>query len=410
MTGPRSGTRAQERTLRRLILLGFAARLVLLVLTRGTNDTGTWSWFAESVAEDGLARTYLTQIGFNHPPLMGLMVAFVLHVSDATGLPFWLVLKVPGLVAEAATAWLLYRIWSERSSGVAGLQAAAAYALALSPIMISGYHGNTDAIYFSFALAAAYLMESRRAPFWAGLAVAGALNVKLIPLVVVLPLGSRCTRLRDMGRYAAGLLVGGIPFVWAFASFGSDVRRAFVERLLLYRSNVEFWGVELFVRWGQALLDPVVPGLGHLVREAGDLYLGHGGEVVIVAATALAVVHGVVARRAGRAVLDAYELVALGFGLFLVLAPGFGVQYVGCVIAPLIAVSIRRGVIVATTTGVFITAVYAHFVVAWLPVYSLHSEIPARFSPLALLAWGSVVWAMKDVWRPLLQGRDPSPE
>ncbi|MDX1647221.1 MAG: glycosyltransferase 87 family protein, partial [Longimicrobiales bacterium] len=230
---PDSSSAEPDRLLSRLILVGFTLRLILLFLTLGSNDVGTWYRFAQAVAEDGLERTYLEQVGFNHPPLMGLLSALLLHASTATGLLFPVTLKIPSVVAEGVTALLLYRIWYERSGREAGLRAAAAYALALSPILIAGYHGNTDAIYFSLALAAAYLMESRRAPFWAGLAVAGALNVKLIPLVVVLPLWSRSRNLREAGLYLAGMIFGAVPFLWTLLAFGADARRMLLERLLL---------------------------------------------------------------------------------------------------------------------------------------------------------------------------------
>lgn len=387
-----------SRLLPRLVLFGFGLRLALLFVTLGTNDVATWLRFARYVAQYGLEHTYLVQPRFIHPPLMGLLSVLLLRVSDATGVPFSWLLKMPPVAAEAVTAWLLHRIWSERSGPVAGQRAAAAYALALSPIMISGYHGNTDSIYFCLTLAAAYLMESKRAPFWAGLAMAGALNVKLIPVVVVLPLWSRCTSVRDAGRYAAGGVLGAVPFLWAVATFGSDARRAFLERLLLYRSNLEYWGVELFVRWGRRLVDPLAPSLAELVRGAGNLYVAYGGELVMAVTALVAARHALLVRREGRAVLDAYELVFLGFAVFLLLGPGFGVQYVGCVVAPLIAVSIRRGVVVATATGIFITAIYVHFVVQWLPTYSVHMPLPASFTPLALLAWGSVLWAVTYHW------------
>lgn len=397
----RSSADEASRLLPGLIVLGFALRLALLFFTLGSNDVGTWHRFAESIAEDGLGRTYLDQLDFNHPPLMGLLSDLLLRISDVTGLRFPSVFRIPSVAAEAVTAWLLYRIWSERSGSADGWRAAAAYALALSPIMISGYHGNTDAIYFCLALASAYLMESKQAPFWAGLAMAGALNVKLIPVVALLPLWSRCTRLHDAGRYAAGVVVGALPFLWVVVTFGVDARRAFLENLLLYRSNLEYWGVELFVRWGHTLLEPVVPSLAGLVRSAGDVYAALGGELVMLATILLAARHVFLTRREGRAVLDAYELVFLAFALFLVLGPGFGVQYVGCVVAPLVAMNIRQGFDIAAATGIFITAIYASFVARWALPHSMHGPIPASFTPLALLAWGSVIWAAKDLWRPL---------
>lgn len=397
--------RDRSRLLPRLILVGFGLRALLAMTTLGTQDIGTWLWFAEAVSEGGLEQTYLDERAFNHPPLMGLLAVLALRVSSVVGVPFSIVFKMPSLVAEGVTAYLLHRIWSERGGRDAGLLAAAAYALALGPIVISGYHGNTDAIYFCLALAAAYLMESKRSPFWAGLAMAGALNVKLIPIVVVLPLWSRCLSLRGAGRYALGGILGATPFVWALASFGAEARVAFLERLLLYRSNIEYWGVELFVRWGEILLDPVAPVVAGWMRTGGDAYLSYGGEIVMAATALLAGRQLVVSRRNGRTALDAYELTFLGFAIFLLFGPGFGVQYVGCVVAPLMAVAVRRGFVVASITGVFITAVYVYFVVDWSPVRSVHTDMPPGFTPLALLAWGSVLWAAWISFRPLRPNR-----
>lgn len=95
------------RLLPRLILAGFALRVVLVGITLGTNDIGTWYWFAQSLAENGLESTYLEGRGFNHPPLMGLWSVLALWISEATPLRFPVVLKIPSVVAEAVTAWLL---------------------------------------------------------------------------------------------------------------------------------------------------------------------------------------------------------------------------------------------------------------------------------------------------------------
>lgn len=405
MTPPETTPR-QTRLLQYAIVAGFGLRLALMFFSLGTNDIGTWLGFAESVRDVGLAQTYLDLEHFNHPPLMGLMSVLVLRISEATALPFSAVFKVPSLLAEGVTAFLLYRIWKERSGPSAGLRAAAAYSMALCSIVISGYHGNTDAIYFCLALLAAYLMESKSSPFWAGVAMAGALNVKVIPVVAVLPLWSRCTQLREAVRYALGGLVGAIPVLVALAAFAPDARRAFLEHLLLYRSNLEFWGVELVVRCSRVLAELVSPALGEMVRGLGDLYIAYGGELVVIATALLALRHAV---RTQLPRLDAYQLILLGFAVFLLFGPGFGVQYVGCVVAPIIAGSIRRGVVVATVTGIYITAVYAWFVVDWSPIYSVHSDIPWGLSPLGLVAWGTVLWACQDLLSGVM-GRDRTTE
>lgn len=400
------------RLLLALVAVGYGLRLVLWLATLGTNDITLWYTFAVSVRDIGLeatyARVFVDQPGFNHPPLMGYLAAGALAVTEATGLSFARVFKVPALLAEVGTGLLLYRLWRDREGSDAGLLALAVYALSLSTIMISGYHGNTDAVYFVLAFAAAYLMEERQAPFLAGLALGAALNVKLIPVVIVLPVAARCMRPRQLARYASGTAVGILPFLWAWASFAPAARRAFVEGVFLYRSYREYWGVELAVRWSQALIDPVAPTVGYLVRIAGNLYGAYGGALVMVASAGLAYWHVSRTRREGRPPLDTYGLVALGFLIFLLFGPGFGAQYVGCVVAPLIATNVRRGAVVATVTGVFITALYAYFVVDWSPIYSVHGQMPAWFTPLSLLAWGVLFWAGRDLLRRATI-REPAP-
>src|ERR1019366_9339248 len=88
-------------------------------------------------------------------------------------------IKLPGLAGEALILWALWRF--------AGPQASAAYAWLPAAILVSGFHGNTDCLHAAFVLVAVIAFDRQRY-FLAGLLLAAALNVKLIPLL--LPLGS----------------------------------------------------------------------------------------------------------------------------------------------------------------------------------------------------------------------------
>jgi hypothetical protein len=396
-------SRNRIRPLLGLIGLGCGLRLALWLVSLGSYDVVAWRIFASSVSDVGLGETYVRFQGeespFNHPPTMALLASWIFRLSEATGIEFARLFKLPALAAELVTGLLLYRVWHRRRDVETGLAAAAAYALALSAILISGYHGNTDAVYFCLVFAAAYLMEERRSPLGAGLVMGAALNVKLIPLVCALPLASRLMRVRDIGRYALGGALGAAPFIAAYLSFGTDARRAFLGSVFAYRSFPDNWGVEMWVRLTRALADTVSEVPGYIVRILGGVYGAHGGELVLIASAAFAWWHFTRSRRDGEARFDAYELVALGFVLFLLLTPGFAVQYVGGVVAPLIATGIRRGVVVATVTGAFITALYAFFVVDWSPILSVHGPMPDAFTPLSMAAWLVLLWAGRGLVR-----------
>jgi hypothetical protein len=239
-----------------------------------------------------------------------------------------------------------------------------------------------------------YLLVTGR-PGAAGIALGAALNVKLIPVVLILPLASRCSRLRDLWRFLSGAALGAVPFVIALASFESGARLRFIDNIFRYQSNREYWGIELAVRAitrGGRHLSPTV---ADLAQRAGNWYVVRGSAVLLLATAALAAWHLWLRKERGRH-LDAYQLGALAFGLFLLIGSGFGVQYVICIAAPLLAWSIRDGAVVAWSTGLFILVVYVHFVYSWLPIASEHNLIPGAFSPLGLAAWLTVA---ASCWR-----------
>lgn len=381
--------------------LGYFLRVFLWGVSQGSNDIRTWYFFALALDAGGLEQTYILQPLFNHPPLMGLWSQVALYGYELTGVPFPQVFKLPSLLAELAIGVLLFRVWKQRGDTLKAHAAFAAYALSLSCIVISGYHGNTDAIYFYLAFLAAYLMEARRSPFLSGLALGASLNVKLIPVLLGLPLASRCRDLPELRNYVLGASIGAIPFLWAIGSFGEEGRASFIQNLFMYRSNLEYWGVESAVRWIVTWSHYWSPSVSDSARAFGNWYSVMGGKVLLLGSALLALWNLWASRHSPfgtkRTFFDAYQLATLAFALFLIFGSGFGVQYVGCVVAPLLACSLWSGVLVGTYTGLFITIVYVQFVTEWMPVFSDHQPIPAYMTPLSTLAWLSLVVAAVHV-------------
>jgi hypothetical protein len=189
--------------------------------------------------------------------------------------------------------------------------------------------------------------------------------------------------------------------LWALGTFEDLGRKYFIENLFLYRSNLEYWGIELFVRWTHSWAEYWLPDVADAARAFGNWYALSGGKLLVLGSAGLALWHRFASRKLGpgRTLLDSYQLSVLSFAMFLVFASGFGVQYVGCIVAPLVACHVLRSVLVSTTVGVFITLVYFRFVTEWWPIYSDHQPMPSSFSPLANLAWFSVAyvaWATLD--------------
>jgi hypothetical protein len=91
------------------------------------------------------------------------------------------------------------------------------------------------------------------------------------------------------------------------------------------------------------------------------------------------------------------EQAALGAALFLVLAPGFAVQYVVLALPLLCFVDFPEGVRWGWISGVFIGAVYWMYRVSWMPLQSWHVgfvQFPATV--LGMMAWAVLahfIWA-----------------
>lgn len=374
---------------------GLLARVALWRVSEGTNDVRTFAQFARSIDAYGLGGTYVREPLFNHPPLMGLWARTALHVSPQLGLTFGQCFKLLGMFGDLSSALLLVHIWHRRGLPDRAALAFAGYGCALCAILISGYHGNTDPAYWFLVLAAAYLLQDRNAPFLAGLALGVALNIKLIPLLVVLPLAAGLRRLRDLLRYGVGVALPLAPFAATVIGFDSSERAGFVRNVLGYVSYREWWGIELFVRAVVAAFERSAPAIAAAAGEWGAVYALNGPRILLLVTTGLAV-YQAIARRPG---LNAYAMAALSFGLFLVLAAGFGVQYVGVVVPLLMVCDIRDGSLIATVAGVFIGLIYCSFVQTWNPIYSQHYYFSAAFATPSLITWGLLLRSCYRIWR-----------
>ena len=364
---------------------GFLVRFALVAVSRGSNDIFTWEVFGRSIARSGLLDLYERNPSFNHPPLPGYYSAAAAVLADWLPVPFPIIFKIPIVCADAFAAYLLFQLWKRRRDELTGWKAAAAYAWALTPILVSGYHGNTDSVCATAWLLSVYLATEREADFAAGLALAAAINVKLIPILGI-PAAFACYRSsKRAAKFADGLALGLFPFLPVVMSVGP----AFYQNAIAYSSNIDMWGLP-----GIALLLSGSPGgLGHLGGALATLYLLLGKPLVVCAVLASA------AWAKWKPSIDPYALAALAPALFLALTPGFGVQYTQYLCPLLFAVSLRDGAVWAASSGVFIGLVYIAF---WSGTLPLQSLLTSRFpmpSPLfGLSAWVLLLDIVYRLW------------
>jgi hypothetical protein len=381
----RPGARFNHRIIALLVVgsLGFAARVVYARYASGTNDILTWERFARQIAEHGLLYQYGHDESFNHPPLMGWLARGILALSVATGSRFAFLFKLPAIAADLTTGALLAHAWSLRTDRKQGALAFALYGWSPISFLISAHHGNTDCIYAMLVLASLVLSECHRARFAAGLALGAAINVKLIPIFCMpaILLSGRPT-LRDYGYFIAGMSLGVIPFLPVLIEAGPD----FYRNAIAYKSNRDNWGIAYLLR---ALHEHgrFAPLVGPWMERYDEI----GRQLILVSVGVATVVFGPTRR------LSAWSLTALCAALFLVLAPGFGVQYLVYVAPLLFAVSPWRGFRYACASGLFVGAVYLCFWDDSTPFHThFRGDFPAAAVPFGLVAWAWLVGFVCD--------------
>lgn len=373
-----------------LAILAFLVQLVLSACSIGTNDAELFLRFAAEIRNLGVIAVYGADPLFNHPPLVGIWIRAAAGVAAIVPGPFGeahafcFVFKLPIIAAHLISAWLVWRMWLARVEPQRAAAIAAGSAWSLCGILLSAYHCNTDPIYAMFCLAAVYCMEERRAFFAGGLLLAAAINVKILPVLLIPGLLLSCASPRDARRFVGGLAVGAIPFIPVLCR----QPLGFVENALAYNSSINNWGVMAFLLGGRLIAGDI-----DSVSAAAQWYHGTGRNLLF----ALIAAWAILARVRGR--WTRYEIAAVTFAIFLIIAPGFGVQYLVILVPLMFAVRPRQAFLYSTVAGVFAGTLYlVVHVTGSFPARSNLNRYPPPETLLGLVAWGVLVRFVVTVW------------
>ena len=304
-----SEPRSAESTPRLAIGIACLAVLVRLapaILTYGTSDVGTWELLGRLLLNR--ENFYATQL-HNWPVLWIYFCAAAVQAHDATGLPFPTLIKLPPIAADAVIAALLARD---------GARAGLAYALNPVAILITGYHGQFDALMLAPAFLAYRLFDASEVPSALALGLGNWFKpIPLLLLPVVLPrLGTWWQRITYTALSLAPAVLGTLPY---FLLWPQDVAANFLG----YAS----W----FGQWGYPVLWMVVefftttaipwwlPDPEHVSAPLHAMFVA--GRFILVACLALT---WLVTLRRRASLLQG---ILVTFAVFYFATSGFGVQY-----------------------------------------------------------------------------------
>ena len=386
-----------------LVILGAAVSVLLLKLfmsltTAGSLDVAGFTDHLVKIREFGGIGAYhnVGKFGnpFNHPPFMIHVISAMGYMADRTGLPFSFWLRLPATLADIGSLLLVWKIL-ERSRQLR-LEPKTLLLMVLCPasIMISGYHGNTDAVMILFLLAAVYIIDTTDRGWLAGVAFGMALNIKVAPLIFIpvmfFYLGSLKQRLHFFGAAFMVFLVGSMPYIVQDPGV--------ISRIVFgYGSLYGNWGWTWFAKlWTHV---PVAADDNSYRPEGVHATIATVGKYLML------VVILVLSWRMNRSRPKPplfFQYGVIGF-IFFALTPGFGAQYFAWVVPFVVALGFWPTVLFYITSGVYLLMDYGCFAYA-SNQYSFCADKRPLFY-VGVVCWYSV-FAILMFYRGALKRRD----
>jgi hypothetical protein len=301
----------------------FALKLAIAATTHGSTDVLLFEADVAKMERDGMVGLYRDGIAtewcgrsdtrpcppFNHPPFMaGVLRAWsALEAGSGVPLRFWL--RFSAAVADVGSLLVLGSLLRRRLSENRTRVALLWFAVSPIAILVSGFHGNTDPIFLFFVLLAIELVEGSDRPAWlAGALLGMAMNIKIVPVLLIPVVALSLSGARRRIEFAIGTLaafaIGSLPMVLQAPSL-------LLSQVFGYRSQSGSWGLSLL-----ALVLQQSSGLSWMAH----VYLRHG---TIAALSLLLTFSCWPAPRRDTLFVHA----GLVMFLFVSVIPGFGVQY-----------------------------------------------------------------------------------
>jgi hypothetical protein len=375
-------------------ILALLGKLTLAATTYGTNDIWHWLDFIRGVRHSGPIGVYSFPFQgsyYNHPPLIGYLLEAVSWLSHLGLTPQFTIRAVSSL-ADVATALIVFALllrrrplWEATTAGVA---------VAVCPILviISGFHGNTDPIFTMLTLLSAYLLADRDRPALAGVAIALAIGVKIVPVVTV-----PCLLVFALRRGRAVFVRFTVAAVAVSLLYWLP---ALVRQWTMVRSHVIGYAGQNSHEWG---IDQLGVWAGH---PAWMRFAEGPGRLLVVAACAV-----IPAYLVGRRPAMVVEATAVSLAGFLALTPTFGTQYLAWAAAAVFLLSVRGALLFNLLGGILLAHVYNRWA-GGLPWYRARASV---FTPgesvFGLLVWLSlgavVVLAVRNIFTARLSGGNP---
>lgn len=353
-------------------IAGYLLRILVNYLSVGSNDIRTWELFADLFQSEGYC-ALLAQEGFNfnHPPLMAGFSSAVKLLGVSIDTPFYTTFNWFQIAADLGIGIILYQFWLKQKGELVASRVFMLYSWSFASILISSFHGNSDTACIFFALLSIFLLQ-RRFYFISGTIFAMSLQVKLIPIFILPVIFFRLVETRSLAYFFSGFALAVLPFAVSYHLCGEPA----LLKVFGYRPETNSWGI-VFI----GLL------LSHaeIIENFASKLQTYQDYSLILILLFLSTLYCL--RRQ-----SVWVLATLSISIFLVLTPGFGIQYLMYIVPLYYFVFPTVGFIFSICAGIFLLSVYREFLVHSFPFESIHLiGMPPLSMILSLFLWLAIL-------------------
>ena len=362
-------------------------KLILSYHTLGTNDVVACMICSDTVRNVGILHVYTALPRVNNAPLFVWIGAFAKLLEFKSNLSYPYLFRLLPIFADFVS---IFVIWELLKKHKINNKIFIAMLCAISPInfLVSGFHGNYDAVFILLVLLAIYFAENDNIVVSACMC-AFSIGIKLVPIMLV-PLFMYCLRGRYKKMLFSSVLL--VVLLAVYVPFLISDSRSLIKSVFLYKSDPYNWGIWKVVSFLSQSPNIFVVAFSQSLEK---FYLEYGMSMfrIVIAVAPLALV---IHRK-----LNLIEGTFAAFSIFLIFTPGFGVQYLLWLSFFSIMVMPLLGTIYVFAGGFYLSLVYILWGAGRPPYFANaridHGLLPLRITPYlrfenGILVFGLVVW------------------
>jgi hypothetical protein len=342
------------------------AKLWMSFNVYGTNDITSWIIFADTIQQSGTFKIYSLIPLYNHPPLMSWVLLLIRMIETNSGLGFPFLFRLMPIFADFASVfviWQLLKMYKIKNATVICI------ICSINPInfLVSGFHGNTDAVYMFLILTAVYLIKKNHI-ILSGTIYGLSMCVKIFP-ALLFP-AFLLYLIGDKAKIKFILFSSIIPVIVFLPYLISDFNSV-IKNIIGYNGLHGLWGLgHIFV----SIFSNEAADIG--IRELA--FKGFYFHIKYCKIILFMIIVTLLVDLTWKKKLNVLEGVFLTFCLFLALTPGFGVQYLSLLSFLAVMVLPVLGFVYLMVGGFFLYRVYSFWGGSVSPYYA-HAHFIGKF-------------------------------